>query len=206
MQSIINIIIFVLYPLCVILRFIPDNVPKIIFLTIFEISMVIIGMHFFFLTFILEPFTLLIIAVAYIPLMIIFTNPSTFSFRKILFVFKYWPVKIVTEPVNNKNILLKAIEEELIWRGAFVNLAYWAGMTMPIIIPFGALLFYSVHINVKRKIYALKEFEFLFFSTFIVTAYIISNSLLITILIHFMRNSFLLCYRESTLKTELKYR
>ena len=202
MQLIYDFIILVLYPLNAVLRLIPGCPNKIYFHTLFETAMLITGMHFFMIKEIRLPPVLLAVLALYIPLMLISANPVLFPLKKFVVALKQWPKMLFRKPVDSKNIFLRSIEEELVWRGAFANIAIAAGMPVEIIVFLGGILFYTIHINSKRKIEPMIEIEFLFFSFFIITVFVVTGSLLTVIIIHFIRNSFLLCYRESILVKE----
>lgn len=191
-----------LYPAAVLFHFLPDRAIKNYFLILFDIIMLLAGMNYFLIDrFEMTP---LLFVVIIIYILFIFLSGSYIDngLGIITETLKKWSKQLVIKPVITKNIILRAIEEELIWRAAFVNLAFATGMTSGGVIAIGGIFFYSIHFNTKKKLVPFVELEFMAFSFLLITVFILSGSLIITIIIHFIRNSFLLCYRENILSKE----
>jgi len=109
--------------------------------------------------------------------------------------FKYKLIRyckyLALNKIKSLNCILAVIKEELIWRYEYVYFMQMLEFNKVLIILFGSVLFYAIHWGKTEKIVLLSEIEFLIFSLLLYIIYFYSNSMVLLITIHFMRNSYL---------------
>jgi hypothetical protein len=187
----ITLLYYILYPLSKIIHFrIPAK-----FLRIIESLYFVIGCLIYLYLPKFETINWLIfgilIWIIYLPIMIAMNSGSINHFLR----FKYGLIKYCKYLILNKNkslnCILAVIKEELIWRYEYVYFMQMLEFNKGLIIFVGSVLFYAIHWGKKGKIILLSEIEFLIFSVLLYIVYFYSNSMILLITIHFMRNSYL---------------
>jgi len=139
----------------------------------------------------------IILTLLYIPLMVFLTSPSIRYFLNFKYQLFEWISNIFIFPQKHFKQLILALWEELIWRVAFVLLLQQLGVGDSLIFLCGSVLFYLIHFSFSKKIIILTEFELFLFSCLLYGLYLLTYSLLLVWLIHFLRNSYLQYTRES---------
>jgi membrane protease YdiL (CAAX protease family) len=88
-------------------------------------------------------------------------------------------------------VVVKAAQEEVIWRSALFAIGSFLGISGGYLVAVVTVLFYAVHIHLDRKIVLVTQLELLTFSFVLSLAYAEVGSLIGTLLIHVIRNSYI---------------
>lgn len=103
-----------------------------------------------------------------------------------------FPASIIKYPGRALRVLLASAQEEFVWRAAFVYLIGHFSDDRFYVVSAGTLLFYLVHLPAMRPVIFIAHLEFIIFTLFIYIIFLQTGSVLAVIIIHFMRNIYIM--------------
>lgn len=171
-------------------------------LALFEIIILFVGIYSIKLGEYYLIIASIFIAIVYLPLMVLLTSPTLNYFLKFNYKWYSWINFIVINKLITIRVLLKTLKEELIWRSAYVEILSSLNVSNPLIIISGTIYFYLIHFKCKKKVILLQELELFLFSFFLILSYILTNSILVVWIIHFIRNSYIIFHKNYVEKNE----
>ena len=136
-------------------------------------------------------FMSVIIGTGFLIITIIMTSPRCLLSRRSLLGILHIPGFIICKPNISIRILLANIQEELIWRAAFVHLMMPLFGDIFLTVAAGATIFYIIHLPVMRPVVIAAHIEFVLFSILLYVFYIQTFSIIAVCLIHFIRNIYI---------------
>ena len=140
---------------------------------------------------VLQIFLSMIIGTGFLIITIIMTSRRCQLSRRSFLGILHIPGFIICNPNLSLRVLLANIQEELIWRAAFVHFMMLVYGDIVLIVAAGATLFYVIHLPAMRPVVIAAHIEFVLFSILLYVIYIQTFSIIAVCLIHFIRNIYI---------------
>jgi hypothetical protein len=137
------------------------------------------------------------VGMSYMPLMAALTVPASTDWRSFEFRIGGWGQSILGRFHDYMPSAISCLREELVWRSAFVFSMEALEVPNIATIVAGSTLFYLLHWRGQKRIVILTEVELFLFCTLLFILYLSTMSVLVTWIVHFVRNSYLAFHRKT---------
>ena len=137
------------------------------------------------------------IGMSYMPLMAAMTVPAHSDWRSFEFRLGGWAESVLGQFHNYMASAINCLREELVWRSAFVFSMRALEVPDVATIAAGSTLFYLLHWRGQKRIVILTELELFLFCALLTGLYLSTMSVLVTWIVHFVRNSYLAFHRKT---------